>query len=65
MQFKLEDTMFFSQDAKKHLRQLIRNVLDKDILSADGATFKMDNQKMDGKECVFIKKTMQMKNSAQ
>ena len=36
--FKLEDTMFFPQYAKGHLRQLPRNALDEEILSADGAT---------------------------
>ena len=32
VQFKLEDTIFFCQDAKGHLRQLPRNALDKEIL---------------------------------
>ena len=45
MQFKLEDTMFFRQEAKGHFRQLPINALDEDILSADGATLKLDNQK--------------------
>ena len=36
---------FFCQDAKGNLRQLPINVLDKDILSADGETLKLDNQK--------------------
>ena len=43
--FKLEDNMFFLQDAKGHLRQLPRNALEKDILSADEANLKLDNQK--------------------
>ena len=43
--FKLEDTMFFPQYAKGHLRQLPRNALDEEILSADGATLKLDNNK--------------------
>ena len=43
VQFKLEDTMFFRQDAKGHLRQLPINALDEEILSADGATLKLDN----------------------
>ena len=62
MQFKLEDTMFFRQGDKGHLSQLPRNALEKDILSADGTTLKLDNQKMDGKVCVFTKKTMEMKS---
>ena len=45
VQFKLEDTMFFCQDAKGHLRQLPINALEEDIFSADGATLKQDNQK--------------------
>ena len=56
--------MFFRQDAKGHLRQLPINALDEEILSADGATLKLDNKKMDGKECVFTKNTMEMKSSA-
>ena len=64
VQFKLGDTMFFRQDSKGHLRQLPRNALDKDILSADGVTLKLDHLKMDGKECVFTKNTMEMKSSA-
>ena len=62
--FKLEDTTFFCQDAKRHLPQLPRNTLDEEILSADVATLKLDNHKMDGKECVFIKNKMEMKSSA-
>ena len=45
VQFKLEDTILFCQDAKGHLRQLLINALDEETLSADGATLKMDNQK--------------------
>ena len=45
MHFKLEDTMFFRQDAKRHLRQLPRNALDEEILLAYGATLKLDNHK--------------------
>ena len=43
MQFKLEDTIFFRLEAKRHLRQLPRNALDEEIFSADGATLKLDN----------------------
>ena len=54
MQFKLEDKMFFRQYDKRHLRQLPRNALDKKILSADGATLKLDNQKNGWKGvCVY------------
>ena len=64
VKFKLEDTMFFRQDAKGHLRQIPRNELDKDIMSSDGATLKLDDKKMNVKECVFTKNTMDMKMSA-
>ena len=54
VQFKLEDTMLFRQDAKGNLRQLPRNALDEEILSADGATLKLDNQKNGWKGvCVY------------
>ena len=64
MQFKLEDTMFFRQDAKGNLRQLPINALDEEILSADVATLKLDNKRTDGKYCVYIENTMEMKSSA-
>ena len=45
---------FFRKDAKGHLRQLPINELDKEILSADGATLKLDNQKNGRKGvCVY------------
>ena len=54
MQFKLEGTIFFCQDNKGYLHQLPINALDGDILSADGATLKLDNQKNVWKEvCVY------------
>ena len=56
MHFKLEDTMFFCQDAKIHLHQLPIHALDEEILSADGATLKLDNQKNGWKGvCVYQK----------
>ena len=54
MRLKLEDTMFFCQDAKGNLRQLPINALDEDILSADGTTLKLVNQKNGWKGvCVY------------
>ena len=54
MQFKLEDTLFFRQYAKGHLRQLSRNSIYEEILSADAATLTLDNQKNGWKEvCVY------------
>ena len=63
MQFKLEGTMFFRQDAKGHFRQLPINTLYEEILSADGANRII--RKMDGKDCVFIDNTMDVKSLAQ
>ena len=45
VQFNLEDTMFFRQDDKGHLRQLPMNAPEREILSTDGATLKLDNKK--------------------
>ena len=46
--------MFFGQDSKGHLSQLPRNALDEEILSADEATLKLDNQKNGWKGvCVY------------
>ena len=54
VQFKLEDTMFFCQDGKGHLRQLRINALDEEIVSADGATLKLDHIKNGWKGvCVY------------
>ena len=54
MQFKLEGKMFFCQDAKEHLCQLPWNALYEEILYADGATLKLDNQKNGWKGvCVY------------
>ena len=53
MQLKLEDTIFFLQDAKGNLRQFPINALDKDILSPEGETLKLDNQK-NGLKGVFV-----------
>ena len=48
----------FCQDSKRHLRQLPRNELDKDILSADGAALKLDHQKNGWKGvCVYQEHT--------
>ena len=44
VQFKLEDAIFF-QDSKGCLCQLPINARDEEILSAGGATLKLDNQK--------------------
>ena len=45
VQFKLEDAMFFCRYDKGTLRQLPTNALNKDILSAEGDTLKLENQK--------------------
>ena len=54
VQFKLEDTILFCQDAKGHLRQLPINALDEENVFAYGATLKLDNQKNEWKGvCVY------------
>ena len=54
VQFKLEDAMFFRRDSKGRLRQLPINATDEDIMTADGATLKLDNQKNGWKGvCVY------------
>ena len=45
VQFKLEDIIFFCQNAKGHLRQMPINALDEEILPEDRATLKLYNQK--------------------
>jgi hypothetical protein len=45
VQFKLEDVMFFSKDRKGRIRQLPRNVSEREMMTADSATLKLDNQK--------------------
>jgi hypothetical protein len=45
VQFRLRDVTFFKRDTLGRLRQLSRLASDTDILSADSATLKLDNQK--------------------
>jgi hypothetical protein len=45
VQFRIKDVTFFKRDNKGHLRQLNRQAQVHDILSADSATLKLDNQK--------------------
>jgi hypothetical protein len=44
-QFKLKDVTFFKRDKHGTLRQLPRNASSRQIMSADCATLKLDNQK--------------------
>ena len=45
VQFRITDITFFKRDAFGTLRQLQRQAPDQDILTADSATLKLDNQK--------------------
>ena len=45
VQFRIRDVTFFKRDTLGNLRQLSRMASDADILSADSATLKLDNQK--------------------
>ena len=49
MHFKLEDTIYFFQNAKGDLRQFSINALDDKIVPADRATLKLDNKKNEWK----------------
>ena len=45
VQFKIEDITFFSTNKKGILRQLPRSASDADLMAAQSATLKLDNQK--------------------
>ena len=45
VQFKLEDVTFFRKDKKGRLRQLPQNASETDVMTAESATLKLDNQK--------------------
>ena len=45
VQFRVQDVTFFKRDARGQLRQLSRLASNHDILTADSATLKLDNQK--------------------
>ena len=45
VQFRLQDVTFFKRNRKGHLRQLGRFATRNEILTADSATLKLDNQK--------------------
>ena len=54
VEYELKDATFFKKNAAGQLRQLPRNAPDEDIMSADGCTLKLDNQKNGWKNvCVF------------
>ena len=54
VQFKMEDVMFFRRNAMGQLRQLRRDASDAELMTAVGATLKLDNQKNGWKGvCVF------------
>jgi hypothetical protein len=45
VQCKLEDVTFFSKDKKGRIRQLPRNASEREMMTADSSTLKLDNQK--------------------
>lgn len=45
VQFKMEDVTFFKKDTRGRLRQVPRTAPDSEIMAADSATLKLDNQK--------------------
>jgi hypothetical protein len=56
VQFKMEDVTFFKKDKRRHIMCLSCNAPLADILSADGAALKLDNQRMDTREYVYTNK---------
>jgi hypothetical protein len=63
-EFKMGDIMFFAKDTNGNLCCLPRDAPDNLIANAEGATMKLDNQKMDGREYVCTRKPMVTKFSA-
>ncbi len=58
VQFKIEDVTFFKKDNNEHLQCLPQNTKLADIMSADGATLKLDNQKNGWKGvCIYQQTT--------
>ena len=58
VQFKLEDITSYKKTKLGQLRCLPKNAPYQLVLFADSATLKLDNQKADGKGCVFARKRM-------
>ena len=65
VQFKLEDVTFFKKDSGGQLRKLPRIAPRHDIMTADSATLKLDNQKNGWKESAFIRRRTERLVSAQ
>ena len=57
VQFKLEDVTFFSKDKKGRIRQLPRNASKREMMKADSATLKLDNQKNGSKAAIPLSYT--------
>jgi hypothetical protein len=58
VQFKFEDITFLKRNTKGQLRCIAQTAPDWMIATANGATLKLDNKKMAGRECVSTKKQM-------
>jgi hypothetical protein len=58
VQFKYKDASFFKSNTRVQLRCLPRNAAADLILTADGTMLKLDNKKMDGRECVYTMRPM-------
>ena len=57
VQCKLEDVTFFSKDKKGRIRQLPRNALKREMMTADSAALKLDNQKSGWKAACIHQET--------
>ena len=64
-QFKMGDVTFFKKDKRGRLLKLPNNATDEDILTANGVTLHLGNQKMDGRMYVCITMQMEMPTFAQ
>jgi hypothetical protein len=58
VEFKMEDITFFKKENNGHLRCLLQNAKLADIMLADGATLKLDNQKNGWKGVCIYQQTM-------
>ena len=61
----MEEAIFSCKDEQEHLRKLPINATDDEIITANGETLKLDNQKMVGKEYVYFRSITEMKNLSQ
>ena len=62
VEFKWEDAMFFRKEKEGRLRKFPINATGNDIITAYGATLKIENKKKFGKEYYYVRGIIEMKN---